>query len=80
MEELATTYKDKLNIVSISTDNKNAWEIASEKHHMSWNNCNDLKGKAEFMFSMTSTAFPTIRLSRPKALSLNNGPVTTKVA
>lgn len=46
MEVLATTYKEKLNIVSICIDNKDTWKIALEKHRMSWNNWNDLKGQS----------------------------------
>ena len=70
MEELATAYKDKLNIVSISTDNKNAWEIASEKHRMSWNNWNDLKGQSGIYVQYDQRSIPNYTLVSPEGIVL----------
>lgn len=44
MKELAETYKDRLTIVSLSTDSKKGWEEASKAHEMTWQNLNEMKG------------------------------------
>ena len=78
MEELATTYKDKLNIVSISIDDPKPWEMASEKHHMSWNNWNDFKGQSGIYAQYMQHSIPCYTLVAPQGLLLNSGPVTAK--
>ena len=70
MEELATTYKDKLNIVSISIDNRNAWEMASEEHRMSWNNWNDLKGQSGIYAQYEQRSIPCYTLISPEGIVL----------
>lgn len=44
MKEISQKYKDRLEVVSISIDDKINWEIASRHHAISWWNLNDLKG------------------------------------
>ena len=70
MEELATTYKEKLNIVSICIDNKDAWKIASEKHRMSWNNWNDLKGQSGIYAQYEQRSIPCYTLISPEGIVL----------
>lgn len=70
MGELATTYKDKLNIVSISTDNKNVWERASKEHPMTWNNWNDMKGNAGIYAQYDQGGIPNYTLISPEGIIL----------
>ena len=70
MGELASTYKDKLNIVSISTDNKNVWERASKEHPMTWNNWNDLKGNAGIYAQYDQGGIPNYTLISPEGIIL----------
>lgn len=43
MGEIQEQYKDRLTIVSLSTDTKKRWVAASAEHKMTWVNLNDLK-------------------------------------
>lgn len=70
MGELASTYKDKLNIVSISTDSKNVWERASKEHTIIWNNWNDLKGNAGLYAQYDQGGIPNYTLISPEGLVL----------
>ena len=70
MGELASTYKDKLNIVSISTDNKNVWERASKEHPMTWNNWNDMKGQAGIYAQYDQGGIPNYTLISPEGIIL----------
>ena len=70
MGELASTYKDKLNIVSISTDNKNVWERASKEHPMTWNNWNDMKGQAGIYAQYDQGGIPNYTLISPEGIVL----------
>ena len=70
MGELASTYKDKLHIVSISTDNKKAWERASKEHPMTWNNWNDLKGNAGLYARYDQGGIPNYTLISPEGIVL----------
>jgi thiol-disulfide isomerase/thioredoxin len=44
MKEIAEKYKDRLVIVSISSDTKDLWIEASQKEGITWANFNDFKG------------------------------------
>ena len=68
MGELASTYKDKLHIVSISTDNKKTWEDASKRHSMTWNNWNDLKGNAGLYARYDQGGIPNYTLISPEGI------------
>ena len=70
MGELASTYKNKLNIVSISTDNKNVWERASKEHPMTWNNWNDMKGQAGIYAQYDQGGIPNYTLISPEGIVL----------
>ena len=70
MGELASTYKDKLHIVSISTDNKKVWERASKEHSMTWNNWNDLKGNAGLYARYDQGGIPSYTLISPEGIVL----------
>lgn len=70
MEELAITYKDKLNIVSININNKEAWKRASEEHRMSWNNWNDLKGQSGIYAQYDQGGIPDYTLISPDGIVL----------
>lgn len=70
MNELASTYKDKLNIVSISTDNKKAWEKASKEHPMTWNNWNDFKGQTGLYANYDQGGIPNYTLISPEGIIL----------
>ena len=70
MGELASTYKDKLNIVSISTDNKKTWERASKEHSMTWNNWNDLKGNAGLYARYDQGGIPNYTHISPEGIVL----------
>ena len=70
MGELASTYKDKLKIVSISTDNKNVWERASKEHPMTWNNWNDMKGNAGIYAQYDQGGIPNYTLISPEGIIL----------
>ncbi len=43
MGEIKEKYKDRLAIVSLSTDTEKSWKAASEKHQMTWYNWSDKK-------------------------------------
>ena len=70
MCELASTYKDQLNIVSISTDTKKVWEKAFQKHKMTWNNWNDLKGNAGLYAQYDQGSIPNYTLISPEGIVL----------
>lgn len=70
MDELASTYKDQLNIVSISTDTKKVWEEASQKHKITWNNWNDLKGNAGLYAQYDQGGIPNYTLISPEGIVL----------
>lgn len=70
MGELASTYKDKLNIVSINIDNKSVWERASKEHAMTWNNWNDLKGEGGLYAQYDQSGIPNYTLISPEGIVL----------
>lgn len=70
MNELASTYKNQLHIVSISTDNKKVWERASKEHPMSWNNWNDLKGQAGIYANYDQGGIPNYTIISPEGIIL----------
>lgn len=44
LKEISEMYKDSLEVVSLSIENRKGWEEASKAHAMTWNNWNDLEG------------------------------------
>ena len=45
MKEITEMYKDKLTVISISSDPKNIWESVSKEKDITWVNLNDFKGE-----------------------------------
>lgn len=43
LKEISERYKDSLEVVSLSIENRKGWEEASKAHAMTWNNWNDLE-------------------------------------
>lgn len=43
MKELQEQYKDRLTIISLSSDTQSRWKAASAQHEMTWQNLSDLK-------------------------------------
>ncbi len=43
LKEISEMYKDSLEVVSLSIENRKGWEEASKAHAMTWNNWNDLE-------------------------------------
>lgn len=58
MEEISKEYEDRLVLVSLSLDDKTAWEIASRHHKITWWNLNDLKGQHGIYAKYTSGTIP----------------------
>ena len=46
MKEIQEQYKERLTIISLSSDTKSRWKAASAKHEMTWQNLSDLKQTA----------------------------------
>lgn len=44
LKAICDEYKDNLEVVSLNIQDKNGWKKVSEKHSVTWNNWNDLKG------------------------------------
>ena len=70
MGDLTSTYKDKLNIVSVSSDTKKVWEEASQIHKMTWNNWNDFKGQAGLYAQYDQGGIPNYTLISPEGIIL----------
>lgn len=58
MEEISKEYEGRLVLVSLSIDDKTAWEIASRHHKITWWNLNDLKGQHGIYAKYTSGSIP----------------------
>lgn len=43
LKEISEMYKDSLEVISLSIENRKGWEEASKSHAMTWNNWNDLE-------------------------------------
>lgn len=43
MKEIQEQYKDRLTLISISSDTERRWKAASQEHEMTWQNLNDMK-------------------------------------
>ncbi|MEG1729986.1 MAG: hypothetical protein RR280_10660, partial [Bacteroidaceae bacterium] len=51
-------YEGRLILISLSIDDKTAWEIASRHHKITWWNLNDLKGQHGIYAKYTSGSIP----------------------
>lgn len=45
LKEISELYKDSLEVVSLSLENRKGWEEASKVHPITWNNWSDLEGE-----------------------------------
>lgn len=43
LKEISEMYKDSLEVISLSIENRKGWEEASKSHAITWNNWNDLE-------------------------------------
>jgi len=66
MREISDIYKDKLVIVSISSDTKEIWEQASEEKNITWVNLNDFKGDNGIKLRYGVTGIPHYVLISPE--------------
>ena len=66
MGEIAEKYKDRLRVVSITTDTDNAWRTASEKYPMSWHNWSDGKQETGIYAHYDQGGIPNYTLISPE--------------
>lgn len=66
MKELQKQYKDRLTIVSLSTDTKSRWTTASAEHEMTWLNLSDLKQTAGLYAKYGVRGIPNYVLISPQ--------------
>lgn len=60
LKEISEMYKDSLEVISLSIENRKGWEEASKSHAITWNNWNDLKRTTDCMPVMVSEEFPIL--------------------
>ena len=65
MGEIAEKYKDRLRVVSITTDTDDAWRTASEKYPMSWHNWSDGKQETGIYAHYDQGGIPNYTLISP---------------
>ena len=66
MKEIQEQYKDRLTIVSLSSDTKNRWKAASAQHEMTWQNLSDLKQNAGLSAVYDVNGIPNYVLISPE--------------
>ncbi len=66
MKEIQEQYKDRLTIVSLSSDTKNRWKTASAQHEMTWQNLSDLKQNAGLSAVYDVNGIPNYVLISPE--------------
>lgn len=66
MKEIQEQYKDRLTIVSLSSDTKNRWKAASAQHEMTWENLSDLKQNAGLSAIYDVNGIPNYVLISPE--------------
>ena len=79
MKEISETWKDKVTVISLSTDTEKGWKEISKTKDMSWVNLNDFGGMsglaAKYLSLIHILIKPDVAVSTPEAYSL----VTPKV-
>ena len=62
LKEVSEELKDSLVVISLSADSDKQWKIASEQHHITWENLNDLKGRTDIFahYGINATPFYVI--------------------
>ena len=63
MKEIQEQYKERLTIISLSSDTKSRWKAASAKHEMTWQNLSDLKQTAGLYAKYGVRGIPNLFLS-----------------
>lgn len=58
MKEISRKYEGRLELISLSIDDKTSWEIASRHHEITWWNLNDLKSKHGLYAKYNSGSIP----------------------
>lgn len=66
MREIHEQYKDRLTIVSLSSDTKSRWKSASAQHEMTWQNLSDLKQNAGLSAVYDVNGIPNYVLISPE--------------
>ena len=66
MREIHEQYKDRLTIVSLSSDTKSRWKAASAQHEMTWQNLSDLKQNAGLSAVYDVNGIPNYVLISPE--------------
>lgn len=66
MKEIQEKYKDRLTIISLSSDTKNRWKVASARHEMTWQNLSDLKQSAGLYAKYGVRGIPNYVLISPE--------------
>ncbi|MEY8684931.1 redoxin domain-containing protein [Bacteroides sp. AN502(2024)] len=66
MKEIQEQYKERLTIISLSSDSKSSWKAASAKHEMTWQNLSDLKQTAGLYATYGVRGIPNYVLISPE--------------
>lgn len=66
MKEIQEQYKERLTVVSLSSDTKSRWKAASAKHEMTWQNLSDLKQSAGLYAQYGVNGIPNYVLISPE--------------
>lgn len=66
MKEIQEKYKERLTIISLSSDTKNRWQVASARHAMTWQNLSDLKQSAGLYAKYGVRGIPNYVLISPE--------------
>lgn len=66
IKEVQEKYKDKLTIISITTDDEATWKDASAQHNVTWTNLSDYKGRnAGFCAQFSFLGIPYFMIADP---------------
>lgn len=68
MDEIAEKYKDRLQVVSITTDTDKVWREASVRHKMSWHNWSDGKQETGIYAHYDQGGIPNYTLISPEGM------------
>lgn len=66
MKEIQEQYKERLTVISLSSDTKSRWKAASAKHEMTWQNLSDLKQSAGLYAKYGVNGIPNYVLISPE--------------
>lgn len=66
MKEIQEQYKERLTIVSLSSDTQSRWKAASAQHEMTWQNLSDLKQTAGLYAKYDVRGIPNYVLISPE--------------